>query len=88
MARSTPSGTSQPIEAPVLARRLSWCRGGFATGLVDVGGFDVGGVVVVVTGGVVVVDDVVDDVVEDVEVVVEDVVDEVVLVEVVVDGFV
>jgi hypothetical protein len=84
MARSTPSGTSQPIEAPVLARRLSWCRGGFATGLVDVGGFDVGGVVVVVTGGVVVVDDVVDDV----EVVVEDVVDEVVLVEVVVDGFV
>ncbi len=84
MARSTPSGTSQPIEAPVLARRLSWCRGGFATGLVDVGGFDVGGVVVVVTGGVVVVDDVVDDV----DVVVEDVVDEVVLVEVVVDGFV
>jgi hypothetical protein len=84
MARSTPSGTSQPIEAPVLARRLSWCRGGFATGLVDVRGFDVGGVVVVVTGGVVVVDDVVDDV----EVVVEDVVDEVVLVEVVVDGFV
>lgn len=84
MARSTPSGTSQPIEAPVLARRLSWCRGGFATGLVDVGGFDVGGVVVVVTGGVVVVDDV--------EVVVEDVVDEVVedvvLVDVVVDGFV
>lgn len=79
MARSTPSGTSQPIEAPVLARRLSWCRGGFATGLVDVGGFDVGGVVVVVTGGVVV---------DDVEVVVEDVVDEVVLVEVVVDGFV
>lgn len=90
MASSTPSGTSQPTEAPVLARRLSWWRGGFAIGLVVVGGLVVGGVVVVVTGGVVVV--VVDDVevVVVVEDVVEDVVDEVVLVlvDVVVDGFV
>jgi hypothetical protein len=57
-ASSTPSATSQPIEeAPVLARRFSWCCGGFVTGGVVVGGLVVAGVVVVVvvTGGVVVV---------------------------------
>jgi hypothetical protein len=56
-ASSAPSATSQPIEAPVLARRFSCWRGGFATGLVVAGGLVVvtGDVVVVVeTGGVVV----------------------------------
>ncbi|WP_167974513.1 hypothetical protein [Lentzea indica] len=57
MRSSTPSSRIQPVEAPVLARRLSWWRGGFATGLVVVGGVVVVGrvVVVVEVGGDVVV---------------------------------
>lgn len=102
MPRSTPSSSSQPMSAPVFARRFSW-RGGVVTG----GCVVTGGLVVVVTGGVVVeevevvvvevgglvvvvVDEVVVEVVVDevVEDVVEDVVEVPVVVLVVVHGVV
>ncbi|RDI33500.1 hypothetical protein DFR72_102749 [Lentzea flaviverrucosa] len=80
----TPSSSIHVVDAPVLARRLSWWTTGVTevvvTGGVVTGGVVIFDVVVVVTGGVVVVPDVV---VEVGGVVVEDVVESVV--EVVVD---
>ncbi|MCR3746272.1 hypothetical protein LX88_000210 [Lentzea californiensis] len=83
----TPSSSIHVVEAPVLARRLSWWTTGVTevvvTGGVVTGGVVIFDVVVVVTGGVVVVPDVV---VEVGGVVVDDVVESVVEVEV--DGVV
>ncbi|MDX8142740.1 hypothetical protein SK854_11505 [Lentzea sp. BCCO 10_0061] len=84
---STPSRSSHVVEAPVLARRLSWWTGGFATGGVATSGFVVWGVVVcgvvdvVESGGV----HFVVDVVEPGVVVVVDVVEPGVVVVVLVD---